>query len=85
MGTGAVLLGCEVVGGTIFYYGLWGGGSFLASGGVLFFGSWIYDLVGAPHAVQRENRELLGGENVRLRFGFDQTSHSVRVQIVKRF
>ena len=58
---------------------------FWAFGGVLFLGSWIYDLVGAPHAVQKANRELLGAENVDLRFGFDQTSHSVRVQIAKRF
>ena len=83
--TGAVLLGSELVGGTMFYYALWGGGSFLAAGGVLFFGSWIYDLVGAPHAVQKANRELLGAENADLRFGFDQTNHSVRIQIAKRF
>jgi len=51
----------------------------------LFVGTWIYDVIGAPLAVQRENRELLGGEDVRLRFGFDQTNHSVRVQIVRSF
>ena len=97
--TGVVLLGSELVGGTIFYIGGLDkafsqskggklgiyGDIFIAFGGVLFVGSWIYDLVGAPLAVQRENRELLGGENVGLRFGFDQKSHSVRVQIVKRF
>ena len=51
----------------------------------LFVGTWIYDVIGAPVAVQRENREFLGGENVHLRFDLDHTSHSVRVQIVKRF
>ena len=51
----------------------------------LFVGTWIYDVIGAPLAVRRENREFMGGENVRLRFDLDHTSHSVRVQIVKRF
>ena len=97
--TGVVLLGSELVGGTIFYVGALDkafsqskggklgiyGDIFIAFGGVLFVGSWIYDLFGAPRAVQRENQELLGGEDVRLRFGFDQTSHSVRLQIVQRF
>jgi multisubunit Na+/H+ antiporter MnhB subunit len=54
-------------------------------GTAFFVGTWIYDVIGAPLAVQRENRELLGGENVGLRFGFDHTSQSVRVQIVQRF
>ena len=54
-------------------------------GGALFVGTWVYDIIGAPLAVQRENRELLGGENVRLRFDLDGASHSVRVQMVKRF
>ncbi|MGB2769226.1 MAG: hypothetical protein WBC88_05830 [Candidatus Zixiibacteriota bacterium] len=54
-------------------------------GGGLFVGTWIYDVIGAPLAVQRENREFLQGRNVRLRFDLDHTSHSVRVQIVKRF
>jgi len=97
-GTGAVLLGCGVVGGYIFFIGALGQGIpgesgelgkyedvLWAFGGVLFLGSWIYDLVGAPLAVESENRELLGGENVRLRLGFDQTSHSVRIQIAKGF
>ena len=51
----------------------------------LFVGTWIYDVIGAPVAVQRENREFLGGENARLRFGFDHTSHSVRIQMAKSF
>jgi hypothetical protein len=85
MGTGAVLLGCGAAGATIFYYGIWGKGSYMAFGGFLFFGSWIYDLVGAPHAVQKENREFLQGRNVRLRFDLDHATRSVRVQIVKRF
>ena len=51
----------------------------------LFVGTWIYDVIGAPLAVQRENRELLGGEDIHLRFGLDRASHSVRVQIAKRF
>jgi len=51
----------------------------------LFVGTWIYDVIGAPLAVRRENRKLLGGENVGLRLGLDQPSRSVRLQIAKRF
>jgi hypothetical protein len=97
--TGAVLLGSELVGGTFFSIGVVGkgmsqleggepwkyGNVFMAFGGFLFFGSWIYDIIGAPLAVQRENREFLQGRNVRLRFDLDGASHSVRVQMVKRF
>ena len=36
MGTGAVLLGCGAAGATIFYYGIWGKGSYMAFGGFLF-------------------------------------------------
>jgi hypothetical protein len=54
-------------------------------GAGLFVGTWIYDVIGAPLAVQRENREFLGGENIGLRFDLDHTSHSVRIQIAKRF
>jgi hypothetical protein len=54
-------------------------------GGGLFVGTWIYDVIGAPLAVRRENRKFLGEEKVRLRFDLDHTSHSPRVQIVKRF
>jgi hypothetical protein len=54
-------------------------------GGILFVGTWAYDIIGAPLAVQRRNREFLGRGNVRLRLGFEQASHSVRIQITKRF
>lgn len=54
-------------------------------GGILFVGTWAYDIIGAPLAVQRQNRELLRGKDARHRFGLDHTSHSVRVQIAKRF
>ena len=97
--TGAVLLGSELVGGTIFSIGVVGKGMsqleggepwkygdvFMAFGGVLFVGSWIYDVIGAPLAVQRENQKLLEGGNLRLKFDLDHTTHSVRVQIVRRF
>jgi TM2 domain-containing membrane protein YozV len=98
-GTGAVLLGAGVVGGAVFFIGGVGKGFSQMEGGeawkygdvlmvfgaVLFVGSWIYDLVGAPHAVQRQNRELMGTRDVQLRFCLDGASHSVRVQIAKRF
>ena len=54
-------------------------------GGILFVGTWAYDMIGAPLAVQKRNREVLGAENVDLGLGFDQASHSVRIQITKRF
>ena len=94
-GTGFLLVGSELVGATLAIAGSgkgWGGGyrttgevAMELVGGALFFGSWIYDMVGAPLAVHRENRGLLGGENVRLTFDLDHTSHSARLQIVKRF
>ena len=60
-------------------------GTIAVFGTALFAGTWIYDVIGAPLAVQRENRELLGGEDIQLRFGLDRASPSVRVQIAKRF
>ena len=97
--TGAVLLGSEVVGGALLFIGGFGkgvsqmeggepwkyGDILMVFGGMLFFGSWIYDMIGAPLAVQKENRELLQRSDVHLRFDPDPTSHSVRIQIAKRF
>jgi hypothetical protein len=94
-GTGFLLLGSELAGATLLLVSVgmsWEEGSqtlesfpVAFAGGALFFGSWIYDMIGAPLAVQRENQEFLQGRNVRLRFDLDGASHSVRVQIVKRF
>ncbi len=53
--------------------------------GTLFIGTWIYDLIGAPLAAQRQNQKLLGKKNMGLNFEFDRGSDFVRFQIVKRF
>jgi hypothetical protein len=52
---------------------------------VLFFSTWIYDLVDAPLAVKRQNKKLLKKQNLGLEFDFDDRSKVVRCQIVKRF
>jgi len=52
---------------------------------VLFFGTWIYDLVDAPLAVKRQNEKLLKKQNISLEFDFDDRGKVVRCQIVKRF
>jgi hypothetical protein len=97
--TGAVLLGSEVVGGALLFIGAFGkgvsqmeggepweyGDILMVFGGILFLGSWAYDMIGAPLAVQKENRELLKRSNLHLEFDPDHTSRSVRIQIAKRF
>lgn len=54
-------------------------------GGTLFFGTWIYDLIGAPLAVQKDNQNLLQKNNISLKIDFDHLNNFVRFQIVKRF
>lgn len=71
-GTGLVLLGSELAGATLLLVSVgmsWEEGSqtlesfpVAFAGGALFFGSWIYDMIGAPLAVQRENRGALQGK-----------------------
>lgn len=53
--------------------------------GTLFIATWLYDIVGAPVAVQRENQKLLRPENVGLKLHFDPSRELVAFQIVKRF
>jgi len=53
--------------------------------GTLFITTWLYDIVGAPVAVQKYNEELLRKKTVSLKFDFDDTTNSLRFQIVKRF
>ena len=36
-------------------------------GGLLFVGTWVYDIIGAPLAVQRQNRESLQGRHLELK------------------
>jgi len=53
--------------------------------GTLFIGTWIYDIIGAPLAVQKYTEEFLRKKNVGLEFDFDHRSEFVKFQIVKRF
>jgi hypothetical protein len=55
------------------------------TGAFLFLGSWIYDMVGAPLAVKRQNRKLLTSENASLEIHLDRTRMLLRLQIVNRF
>jgi hypothetical protein len=55
------------------------------AGVTLFVGTWIYDIIGAPLAVQKHNQKFLEKENVGLEFDFDPGSEVVKLQIVKRF
>jgi TM2 domain-containing membrane protein YozV len=83
-GTGAVLLGSELAGATLLYVslGMSAGSRTVTAeafpvafaGVALFLGSWIYDMGGAPLAVQKENQRLLQGNrpHLKLRTGPDE-------------
>jgi hypothetical protein len=77
---GFVLLGSEMVGGVIMFsvaisglgetkYTTAEGFVVAFAGGVLFFGSWIYDMIKSPLIVQQQNQELLQGKQTSLRLG----------------
>lgn len=82
--TGIVLLACEVVGCTFFTVGALdqavshledahpsdgaSGEGLIVIGTILFVGSWTYDMIGAPLAVQKYNQALLDKEAVGLKF-----------------
>ncbi|UCB51680.1 MAG: hypothetical protein JSV10_06735 [Candidatus Zixiibacteriota bacterium] len=52
-------------------------------GGLLFAGTWMYDVIGAPLAVQRENRDFLQGERPDLKLQVEPKK--VELVIVCRF
>ncbi|MGB2768290.1 MAG: hypothetical protein WBC88_01020 [Candidatus Zixiibacteriota bacterium] len=52
---------------------------------VLVVGSWVYDIVGAPLAVKRQNERLLRERKATLEFDFDNRGELVRIQLVRRF
>jgi len=76
--TGFLLLGSELVGATLILGGTstgWGrssptreGFTVALIGGTLFFGSWIYDIVKSPLAVQKQNQKPLQGNYTQLKF-----------------
>jgi hypothetical protein len=96
--TGFLLLGTEVAGtGLVFLAGLSGFAE--AEGGessidpelwgfaglLLFVGSWVYDVVGSPIAVKKENQKLVGKKYADLKFEFDHKYDSIRIVFVKQF
>jgi hypothetical protein len=76
--TGYLLLGTEAAGLLFLYLGFeeaLGGSSYQNdadimgwTGLALFSGSWLYDVIGSPIAVQKQNQKLFKGENTELRF-----------------
>jgi TM2 domain-containing membrane protein YozV len=76
--TGYLLLGTEAAGLLLLYLGFeeaLGGSSYQNdadimgwTGLALFSGSWLYDVIGSPIAVQKQNQKLFKGENTELRF-----------------
>jgi hypothetical protein len=78
IGTGLLLFSSELVGiGCIFIGGMTGfesgtpsdaGDNAIFIGTFLFIGSWVYDIFGAPVAVQKRNQKLLQNSNTELKF-----------------
>jgi hypothetical protein len=76
--TGYLLLGTEAAGLLLLYLGFeeaLGGSAYRNDADVmgwtelaLFSGSWLYDVIGSPIAVQKQNQKLFKGENTELRF-----------------
>jgi hypothetical protein len=76
--TGLVLLGVEGVGLIVLLNNqlsqtennidTGGSGLNIIAGITLFFGSWAYDMIGAPQAVNKHNQELIQRKNTGLKF-----------------
>ncbi len=89
--TGSRLLGAEAAGGLLiaggFYLGLAGvqteAGFALLSGVILFVGSWVYDVVGSPLVVQKQNKDLI--ERRQGQFRFQRKDGDLRLELVWRF
>lgn len=57
---------------------------FLALAGLLLFvGSWVYDVVDSPIAVQKHNQKLIQGKNTELKLQFKDKD--LRVAFVYHF
>lgn len=98
LGTGLLLFGSEIVGEGLFLLGAIGVGVsqidnpdstwqtgyvLMTTGSVLFLGSWVYDIIGSPLAVQKRNRELLKRTNTELKFQLKD--RGLRLAIVWHF
>lgn len=53
----------------------------------LFAGSWIYDIIGAPHAVKNQNDKILGKKPFpyELNMQLDENNQQIKCLVVKRF
>jgi len=95
--TGFLLLGAEAAGGLLMFTALgfairgpayehqletdllaW-------TGAMLFGGSWIYDVIGSPIAVKKENQKLLGRKSANLKFEFDHKYDSIKIVLIGQF
>ena len=96
---GWVLVGGEIVGIGMVTYSIMSGFGEAAGGAdpdmddeiagfvglTLFVGTWIYDVIGAPLALEKQNRELRGKKSANLKFEFDDTHNSIKALLAKRF
>ncbi|MGB8656949.1 MAG: hypothetical protein WCE90_04080 [Candidatus Zixiibacteriota bacterium] len=55
------------------------------AGGIIFLGSWVFDMVDAPLAAKRHNRKLLEKQNIGFKFSFNQKYHSADFQTYVSF
>jgi hypothetical protein len=93
VGTGFILLGCELTGAALVYLGTVtgvesgepspGGTVAVATGAALFLGSWACDAVFAPLSIKRQNEELLREKRTRLELRLK--NGDVRLVTVFRF
>jgi hypothetical protein len=92
--TGFLLLGAEVVGVSLVGWSAFAtamggydpGVELLGFGGLmLFVGSWVYDVVGSPIAVKKDNQKRVGMKSINLKFEFDHKYDSIRVVLVRQF
>jgi hypothetical protein len=54
-------------------------------GVALFMGTWIYDVIGAPLAVEKQNRKLHEKKSANLKFEFDHKYHYARTALIQEF
>jgi hypothetical protein len=98
LGTGLLLFGTEMLGDGLFFIGaidfyvsiIEDGETnrnpsyvLMVTGSILFFGSWVYDIIGSPIAVQKHNRKLLQRKNTELKFQLKDKN--LRLAIVWHF
>lgn len=95
--TGLLLLGTEVLSFAFFVVGALaefgqsesGGkadmhpGVLFATGTVLFYGSWLYDLFASPGEVKKRNEELLKSKNINVKFQLKEDGYCFKLVITR--